>query len=209
MTYKSQIYFVPSTYAFCDQQNCQACWFPGFHSISVKTSCNPYHRTGELSTKHNTVSDGQNSSPIKDRIWHTVSELPSFRPDLRDSLRSVVSAVYVRSLQGAGLYRPNYWIIRLIKKPTRPGGKMLACRLCACWRGQKIQVHPQATPARIPRRVYVAEWKVVRVPKVLVFITYNLPHLTPSPDGRIDSSVRLHINLHSVEQTFVLCVKIT
>ena len=182
---KSQIYFVPSTYPSCYQQNCQACWFPEFHSISVKTSRNLYHRTGELSTKHNTVSDGQNSFPIKEGIWHAVSELLSFRPYLHESLRSAVSAVYtsIRPPKDAELYRPNYWIIRLIKKPTRGGGKVLACRLCACWRGQKVQVLPQDTLARISRRVCVAEWKVVRVRKLLVSITYN-PPTSHSPSSR-------------------------
>jgi len=36
-----------------------------------------------------------------------------------------------------------------------------------------------------------------------------LPSPTPRPHGRTDTSVRLHVNLNSVEQTFVLCVKIT
>jgi hypothetical protein len=35
-----------------------------------------------------------------------------------------------------------------------------------------------------------------------------LPHHTPRPNGRTDTSVRLLINLNSVERTFVLCVKI-
>ena len=70
-----------------------------------------------------------------------------------------------------------------LKKPTRCGGMMLACRLCACWRGQKIQIHPQVTPAHIPRRVYVAEWKVLRVPKLLVTVTYN-PPIPHSPSSR-------------------------